>query len=345
MENLLAQIRDGKLAPQAEQAVVQGIMPMEPAELITAIYFICNRTDSLLDTARETFTGLPNGMKVSYFEDKTIESEILDFFLRNFPIPTEAKSAAILNPHTPGQAIEAVASDLEADLMDLAVNNQMKILEAPGIIEALRRNSNLTIVQKRKLEEYEVLLLKDPVSPAEELEGKDLAEVEKEAIEEAKQFVKTFGREHEHSEDAKESTSGRQKTTVLEQLSNMTVPQKVQAAIKGNREVRTVLVKDANKLVCTAVMRSPKITEAEVEFFANLRNVQTEVLRMIATNREWLKNYKTVVNLVKNPRTPLPYTIKLLSRLHKNDMRLLMRDKGIPEALRTMARKRFLANR
>ena len=199
-------------------------------------------------------------------------------------------------------------------------------------------------------------MLKPPVSDAEELEHKSIEEIEKEAIEEAKEFVRTFGKEKdgkssgpenrpltakaaktEKKDEAKEEES--RSGSVLEQLSNMTIPQKVQAAIKGDREVRSILVREANKLVCCAVIKSPRITEAEVEFYSNLRNVQTDVLRLIAQHREWTKNYKIISNLVRNPRTPLTFTMRLLPRLHKRDIRNLVRDRGVPEALRTMARK------
>jgi uncharacterized UPF0160 family protein len=87
------------------------------------------------------------------------------------------------------------------------------------------------------------------------------------------------------------------------------------------------------------VIKSPRITESEVEFYAALRNVQTDVLRLIASNREWLKSYKVIHTLIKNPRTPLAYTTKMLPRLNKKDLRSLERDRNVPEALRKMAKR------
>ena len=59
--------------------------------------------------------------------------------------------------------------------------------------------------------------------------------------------------------------------------------QKIKLARMGNKEARGLLVRDRNKLVATAAIRSPKMTENEVESFAKARNVSDEVLRIIAS--------------------------------------------------------------
>jgi hypothetical protein len=357
VSEFLIRLHKGELPQHAQEALVKGILPVESEELITAIYLICTRQEQHLDQARDTFEGLPDGVKKTYFENRDLDAEILDFYLRHFSIPTEAKSAILLNPNTMGSSIEAAAADLESQLLDLAVNNQVKIQDEPGIVEALRLNPGLSITQKQKLDEYERLLLRSKIAPAEELEDRDTDEIIQEAIDDAREFVQTFGKEsgpfkmassvvdsgpsaEPVSDDQQaEPTSPKQKLSVLEQLQSMSVPQKIQAAIKGDREVRGILIRDSNKQVCTAVVKSPRITDAEVEFYANLRNVQTDVLRLIAANREWTKSYKVIHNLIKNPRTPIAQTTRLIHRLNKRDIRNLQRDRGIPEALRTMARK------
>jgi len=352
MSQILEQIRKGAIPEHAKKAVVQGVLPMESEDLLRAIYLICSQDEGLIDVAKETFVGLPEGVKKTFFEDRAIESGALRFYLVHFPIPDEAKTAALLNANIEGATLVEVAPALEANLLDLAVNNQVKIQEEPEIVAALRRNPALSVTQKQRLDEYERLLLKELVSEPEQLENLSIREVEESAIAEAHEFVRVFGKEREtektkpvattaRAASADKETSGKDKArmSVLEKLTGMTVPQKVQAAIKGDREIRSILVRDANKLVCTAVIKSPRITDAEVEFYSNLRNVQQEVLRLIANNREWMKSYKIVHNLVKNPRTPIAQSIRLLPRLNKKDIQHLMRDKGVPEALRTMARK------
>ena len=347
MQGILQKIHQGELNDQGKEAVVRGLLPLEPAEMVTAIYLLCKENNDLLEMAGDTLADLSEDILVHYFEDRNLQSDILHFYLIHFAIPIQAKSAALLNQHLQAKTLLAVASELEASLLDLAVNNQVKILEEPEIIEELLANDNVSINQRQKLEEYKRLLLRDIISSDEELAGKTIEDVEKEALRDAREYVEIFGKEsqkevvgHSRTDDTgqQDDTLGRNLTT-LEKVQRMSVPQKVQGAIKGDRELRNILVRDANKLVASAVIKSPRITDAEIEFYANLRNVHTEVLRLIATNREWLKNYKVVHNLVKNPRTPLTYTVRLLNRIHKKDMRLLVRDRGVPEALRTMARK------
>ena len=46
---------------------------------------------------------------------------------------------------------------------------------------------------------------------------------------------------------------------------------------------------------------SPKLTESEVEAFAKMGNVSEDVLRIIGTNRAWLKNYGIVARRDPQP--------------------------------------------
>lgn len=373
MSEILERIRKRDLPEHAYEAIVKGIVPMEADVLIQAIFLICKDDDSLLEAARESFLGMPDGIKKSFFEPRDRDPDIIDFYLRNFEFPLDAKSVILLNPSTKPKTLLAIAADLEDRLIDLVVNNQVKIQAEPGIVAALRDNPFLSINQKQKLDEYERLLLSAKVDKAEELEQKTIKEIEEEAIKSAKDYVKTFGKETggpvrnakappttakkaaepEVVDEAASAVVGAEaapagqgqsgepeRISVLEQIAAMSIPQKVQAAIKGDREVRSILIRDANKLVCSAVIKSPRITDAEVEFYANMRNVQTDVLRLIAMNREWTKSYGVIHNLIKNPRTPLTYSMKFLSRLNKRDLKMLQRDRGVPEVLRKMAKKK-----
>lgn len=344
MSSILDQIRARQLPESARQAVVQGFMPLEPGELITAISILVGDDPSLLPDAQATFEQMPIGVQIEYFQNRELDPKILDFFLSTMALQPEVKSEALLNPRASGRILVAIAPTLEADLLDLVVNNQVKIQETPEIIDALRENPQIGINHLQKLDDYKRLLFRELVSPAEELEETPIEEVVEKAVEEAREYVAVFGKEKVTARDiAKDSQpeEADKKASALQQVTAMTVPQKIQAAIKGGREIRSILVRDANRLVCSAVIKSPRITEAEIDFYSNLRNVQTDVLRLIAMNREWVRNYKIMLNLVRNPRTPLALTMRLLPSIMKKDLRALTHDRGIPEALRKSA-KRFL---
>ncbi len=126
-------------------------------------------------------------------------------------------------------------------------------------------------------------------------------------------------------------------------LSSMSVMQKMKLAMRGTREARAVLIRDPNRLVSTAVLSSPKLTENEIEGFARMANVSEDVLRQIGSNRAWVKSYAVAANLVKNPKTPLAMSMHLLQRLNDRDVKMLTIDRNVPEPLRIAARKRAAA--
>ena len=125
-------------------------------------------------------------------------------------------------------------------------------------------------------------------------------------------------------------------------LAGLPIQTKIKLASKGSREQRAQLIRDPNKLVAAAVLSSPKLTSAEVESFARMANVSEEVLRVIGTNRGWLKNYGVALGLVKNPKTPLAISMGLLQRIAERDIKMLVVDRNVPEALRLAARKRLV---
>jgi hypothetical protein len=139
-----------------------------------------------------------------------------------------------------------------------------------------------------------------------------------------------------------ESTTDEEKASVVQRLANMSVPQKVQAAMKGTREMRAILIRDPNKMVSLAVLSCPKVTETEVESFARMGSVSEDVLRTIAQTRAWVKSYNVVLALVRNSKTPVAMSMMLLNRLNESDIRRLSIDRNIPEPLRIAARRKLV---
>lgn len=136
------------------------------------------------------------------------------------------------------------------------------------------------------------------------------------------------------------TTEEEKSQTFQQRLSSMTVPEKVKCATKGTREMRSILIRDPNRMVAAAVLSCPKVNDAEVEAFAKMGNVSEEILRTIAQSRAWTKSYTVVLALVKNSKTPVAITMNLLQRLNDSDVKKLASDRNVPEALRLAARKR-----
>lgn len=122
-------------------------------------------------------------------------------------------------------------------------------------------------------------------------------------------------------------------------LANLSIADRLKFAVKGTREQRAQLIRDSNKIVATAVLTSPKLTEAEVEAFVKMGNVSEDVLRIIGTNRAWVKNYSVILGLARNPKTPPAMSLQMLNRLSAKDVKMLAVDRNVPESLRLAARR------
>ena len=122
-------------------------------------------------------------------------------------------------------------------------------------------------------------------------------------------------------------------------LSALGVMERMKLATRGTREQRSVLVRDPNRLVAAAVLSSPKLTSSEVEAFAKMANVTEDVLRAIAMNRQWVKNYGVISGLTRNPKTPPAISMQMVQRLNEKDLKMLTMDRNVPEAVRLAARK------
>lgn len=142
-------------------------------------------------------------------------------------------------------------------------------------------------------------------------------------------------------EEAENVTDDRHKS-IYQQILTMSISEKIQLALKGNKEARGILVKDPNKLICSAVIKSPKITETEAVGYAKSRNVSDEVLRLISMNKEWMRSHEMIHALVNNPRTPLAISMQLMLRLNDKEISDLAKSKAVPAALSTAAKRTML---
>jgi hypothetical protein len=111
--------------------------------------------------------------------------------------------------------------------------------------------------------------------------------------------------------------------------------------MKGNREERYILIRDGCKVVSSAVLECPKLTDQEVETFAAMKNVQESVLRGIAGKRKFLKLYPVIRSLASNPRCPLDVALPMLKNLLIQDLRNLSMNKNVSDTLRKVAFKMF----
>jgi regulator of extracellular matrix RemA (YlzA/DUF370 family) len=128
-----------------------------------------------------------------------------------------------------------------------------------------------------------------------------------------------------------------ERVSLIRRIMFMNARDRMKLAMKGDREARSILIRDSNRVVATAVIQNPRVTDQEVENIAAMRTVADEVLRLIAMNRNWARSYSIIHNLVKNPRTPIPTVISTLPRIRSKDLKNLAQNRNVSEATRRQA--------
>jgi hypothetical protein len=128
-----------------------------------------------------------------------------------------------------------------------------------------------------------------------------------------------------------------ERVSMIRRLMLMNTRDRMKLAMKGDREARTILVRDSNRVVSTGVINNPKITEQEVENIAAMRTVSDEILRLISMNRVWARSYSIIHNLARNPRTPIPTVLNILQRIRTKDLKNLSQNRNVSETVRRQA--------
>jgi hypothetical protein len=137
------------------------------------------------------------------------------------------------------------------------------------------------------------------------------------------------------------AASGPKRENSLQKINSLDVKGRIQLALKGNKEERSLLIRDGTKVVALAVLEAPKLSDGEVEKFASQKNVLEAVLRQIPLKRRFMKNYIVVRNLVANPRTPLDLGLNLMKNLLAQDLKNLSANKEVSETIRKLALKMY----
>jgi len=129
------------------------------------------------------------------------------------------------------------------------------------------------------------------------------------------------------------------------QILNMGMGEKIKLALRGNRDARAILIRDAQKLIRRFVLQNPRVTDTEVVAVARNRSADEELLRMIAERREWMRNYQIRLALATNPKTPLVLALKQLTTLTDGDLRLLTKSKNVSATVASQARRILMTMR
>ena len=346
---LVLQFRRGGIPHDLRLMAAQGALPLKPEDLVELLHFLLADTEgAVASTARASLMAIPAAELQPILKDRQTAPEILGWALHARE-EKDLRESVLQNPSTADEAIEQLADTLPEELAELVVINQVRLLRRTSLLERLEANPHLNRDQQRRLREMresfhigevppvppEPAPPPEPaaaVAPPPEAETGPVEPVSAESdLTSEVDAIFRYLTEEERNEAERIST--------VQRLYRLTTAEKVLTALKGSREERAVLVRDPNRLVASAVLGSPRLTDAEIESFAGMKNVSDEVLRQIGNNREWTKRYGVLSSLVKNPRTPLAITLSMVSRLNPRDIKSLSSDRNVSEVLRRQAQK------
>ncbi len=334
--DLLAAIESGRAPRRILEFAARGFVPLSPADLVRAVGSILASGDpELAPLCEETFKGFDVEALHGAVRSPGARTEQLDAIARRSK-ERRVLEGVLQHRSVSDATLVWLARRIPPDLQDVLVTNQARLLATPGIVENLFENPDLSADIRRRADEFlEEFFLKKERERGERIEeAEEIADAEE--IAEAEEIADAEeAAEPKSPEAAPEDESG----DVLFRLGSLAVAEKIRVAYRGNREERLFLVRDTNRLVSTAVLKSPKTNEADAEVIANMKSVSEDVLRAIAQRREWMKKYSLMSAIVKNPRSPIDVTISLVARLSPRDQTTLSTDRNVPEVVRVTAKR------
>jgi hypothetical protein len=337
---IIERIESGAYPREVLETIAAGFLPLPQEDLVAVLAYLTVTGDSgIAATARKSLGDVPPRTILAVASSETAAGGHLAYLAGATDDPAVLE-ALIRNRALPDDAVVRLAGSADAHLQEVIVINQARILRAPGILDALLANPLLSPETRRRAvetrEEFfekrarlrEVDAEADLTLPDDEIS--DL--LEKAPDDDANASPPPLAPLPEHDS---------QQTSILSLILKMSTKEKVQLAFRCGKTPRMILIRDRNKLVCTAVMRNPRVTETEVESIAGLRNVDEEVLRIIGKHRQWMSKQPIMSALVHNPKAPVGVVLPLINRLTLRDLKSLKDDKGVAEVVRALARKLF----
>ena len=306
---VLEDLRHGRATRERKIAVCTGGAHLAPADRAEVLAVLAHDADEMVSSrAQDAMLSQPVESFVEALKREQALPALFSYAAKNLADKPGVCDAMVQNKNCPAEQLVPIVRHLSALGIQALMEELDRISASPALASALEHSTSVTVEQKDQLRE-----LHGPGNPIDEA-----------ALAEA-------------AAAAEPDIARRQ--TLIQRLAKMSVAQRVQFAMKGGSEARRTLVRDSNKVVQRAVLQSPRLTDQEVEAFAAMSSLTDEILRLIAGNRVFRKNYSVVRNLINNPKTPLDVSLHMLPMLNAIDLKRLTTNKNVPETLRTTAFK------
>ncbi len=359
-----------KLSPAAQKALgpgpgrmmaSRGLVPLPPGDQIAVLYQLAIDADQgLAMAARATAVGLPDKLLAGALADANVDPRVLDLFAELVGGKPVAFEALVGNAATADETIARLAAGAGAREIDRIAGNEQRLLRHPEIIAAMYTNKQARMSTVDRVVELAVrnnvrvpgLAAWDEIARA--LQGAPPPSPENDVLfaivaeaSNADDSALTQG-DADAVADAPDDAPLPEEPHVEEkkqQIDKLSVPAKIRLAMLGNAFDRAALIRDPLKLVATAAIKSPAVTEFEAANYARNQSLSEDVIRYIANKREWTKLYGTKVALCRNPKTPIPDAMRLMPFLRDKDIERLIKSKGVPSAIVAQARKLMMQRR
>ena len=305
--NIVEDLRHGRAPRERKLAVCTGAAHLSPADRAEILTVLAHDADEMVaNRAQDGLLSQPIESLVEALSRETALPALFTYASKNLADKPGVGHAMAQNKNCGAEYLVPVVRYLSTESIQILMEELDRISASPALAGALENSTSVTVEQKAQLRELRSAAIDHGVLAEAALEAEpDLAK----------------------------------RQTLLQRLATMSVAQRVQFAFKGGSEARRTLIRDSNKVVQRAVLQSPRLTDQEVEAFAAMSSLTDEILRLIARNRNFRKNYMVVRNLMNNPKTPLDISLHMLPILNAMDLKKLCTNKNIPETLRSTALK------
>jgi hypothetical protein len=346
-------------APMRQMAA-RGIAPgVKPGEALTVVVLLSESSDgAIAATARATLDKLPAPLLSGALAGDLPPGVLL--LLAPRYAHDEAVMAKILaHAAMPSEAVALVAAQANEAVSELIAVNEERLLAHPAIIEKLYMNRAtrmstadriLELAVRHKLELTGIPAYKEAAiaigqeliaEPSPEPTPDDVLFRETDLAAQQAAVDPTNEDTHRVDDATGDEVVEDRFQPLYARLATMTISQRVRKAQLGTAAERLLLVRDSNRLVAAAAVKSPMIQENEIVRISASRNVSEDVLRVIAMDREWTRSHQIKLNLVQNPRTPFAFAAKLMPHLREHELKALAKSKNVAGAVVQAARQQL----
>jgi len=348
---LVQRILEGVAPLQARQAAARGALPLPRAALARLyIHLQQDEDDQIRRDADASLSALDSEALREVFDDPGCAPAVLEFFALRAARDEALAERIAFHRSVPTAALATLAGRGSAAVIDLVLTNQERLLSQPELLDQVSSNPALRADQRGRILELLDRAAREHERRLERGGGAEPVPNVASAAPDAEEAARLLdvdigdlfaaseimgGEELEHSEDP-------DLRTAYKRILTLNTAQKAILAMKGGREERMILVRDTSKIVSSAVLRNPRLTEEDVEAISRTRNISSEILRQIGLAREWTKHHEVVRALVYNPRTPQGVSTNFVSRLRNPDLKKLQSNHDVPELIRRMAKKTLI---